>query len=632
MNDEPMTSGRLADELNALAFTLARLTIKARGLRIHLAPNPAFGVCVDQIRNSAYIAADLAAGVRIGSIAIAHADPDSPGSRPLLDAIESRSEPPSAEAQAEAEPAPRRRGRRPRAAGADPPAASAAEPRNGLVELPADQAGDWRSVSVAELELDQKDIRAMLEKLELRTLGELADYLKKDGFRELCFNKTASVRFHDARKVLAALSLWWIENRSGPVPVSEDNLADRIRNDLLIDWLRRRRVGDVDAACDRWSEFEVRLTDGRTVDVVYDPADTRLARGEAMVRLEFYGPLTSTGYRSHHARYSDLKSEPLVKVAQAIALEVHAETLKKEASQARFEKREAKKKAAETKPPAAETKPAAEARVEQLAETKPAAGDTTRTWEVFDSRHKLDVFDEGRPGKKLGEVPGANMTRAVLAAETAWPDVPKRSLELREKGARTRRPRTKPAAPTPPPAETNGETVEAAACNRCNEVRPLTVARCPQCQSPEYRIVVKQRWHAYDTSKRPHRALGEVEAFTDDFARSKAREQWPDVLPGHLDLVLVSDSNSAAPDPELAAARRAWEAADEQAQAELERRPAEPDPDPDPEPDGGIDVAAELGRTLDRHDQAEAERRERKRARDREYQERRRRSRQEAPA
>lgn len=58
-------------------------------------------------------------------------------------------------------------------------------------------------------------------------------------------------------------------------------------------------------------------------------------------------------------------------------------------------------------------------------EPEPATAEIfNRKWEAYDVRES--------PPVRLGEVTGANSTRAVMAAEAAWPDVPKRMLEIRE--------------------------------------------------------------------------------------------------------------------------------------------------------------------------------------------------------
>ena len=77
--------------------------------------------------------------------------------------------------------------------------------------------------------------------------------------------------------------------------------------------------------------------------------------------------------------------------------------------------------------------PAKPKRAKSLA-TEATAEIFSRSWEAYDLRQK--------PPALLGEVKGNDSTRAIMAAEAAWPDVPARLIEIREKTTRSRRKRS----------------------------------------------------------------------------------------------------------------------------------------------------------------------------------------------
>ena len=77
------------------------------------------------------------------------------------------------------------------------------------------------------------------------------------------------------------------------------------------------------------------------------------------------------------------------------------------------------------------------------APAKSMSPESDRTWEVYDTR--VD------PHTLMGTVVGANITRASIAAEQCWPDLPKRMFKIIEKIARGRRPANRLARPDPDP-------------------------------------------------------------------------------------------------------------------------------------------------------------------------------------
>lgn len=210
-----------------------------------------------------------------------------------------------------------------------------------------DGAEQWRATHIATFvtmcEFPAKLVNALVG-AGIVTFGELVDRLsreterfgRKEGYRCLGDKENGDLEYEEAAKVRAALDLWWIETQLGVPPWStHDCPADREHIALLMDWLRRGRSQDTAPQWDRWSEFTVTLEDGSPVSVLFRPGD-KFTNGH----LQFRGPLTSTGYRSHFV-YGPARAKPLEVYAQEIARECAAEMAKEKATEDRRAKRTA---------------------------------------------------------------------------------------------------------------------------------------------------------------------------------------------------------------------------------------------------------------------------------------------------
>lgn len=181
----------------------------------------------------------------------------------------------------------------------------------------------WRDFEVNELldlSADQLDALAFRE---IETLGQLADFLGEDGFRGLQHGEV-KLSFEDSAKVLAAFALWWEGEGDGPFPVRDDGdcPSDRARTKSLVGWLKRCRDGERSPQWGEWSEFTVNLEDGREVAVRYEPPSGTGTAGH----LAFRGPVTETGYYSHHLHVGENNGVTLRDHAEALARKYHAET------------------------------------------------------------------------------------------------------------------------------------------------------------------------------------------------------------------------------------------------------------------------------------------------------------------
>lgn len=356
---ELQTPRRLADQLESFARDLSARSIALLTLR-HYLPDTVLGREYESLRSLAERVADVSVSVRVGAIPVTrHGAEGFTPERPLLDAIEHAPapapEPPPPVSMCELLHPPvnkngRARNRKKRAVNIPEP-----EPE------PGHNPDDWRAVRVEALtDLDAPHFLALAGR-EIDTLGELADFLGEDGFRGLTFADDARLEFREAYKVIAALHLWWLDNRTDPIPFRDegDCPADRTRTELLRDWLKRRRAGDTAPLWDRWSEFEAALEDGSPVRVVYDPG--RLPGGGPdrflSGHLDLYGPMSETGYYSHFIRLDDAESMPLDRYAEQFARKLAAETAKERANQERRKKREAKSKAKAEQPEHFEVRP-----------------------------------------------------------------------------------------------------------------------------------------------------------------------------------------------------------------------------------------------------------------------------------
>lgn len=82
-----------------------------------------------------------------------------------------------------------------------------------------------------------------------------------------------------------------------------------------------------------------------------------------------------------------------------------------------------------------------------------------RVWGVYDAENRLPVEEQTR----IGTVKGANITRAVLAAEAAWPNIPKARLHIVECYPATLRPISARPANRLQPAEPDRDLADARA-------------------------------------------------------------------------------------------------------------------------------------------------------------------------
>lgn len=207
--------------------------------------------------------------------------------------------------------------------------ADAAEETNELHDT-------WYGFSISELRLPESVLNKLTD-AQLISLGDVAGLLADDGFRAL--TDDPQLNFLEAAKVRAAMDLWWLQTQSGDPPWAvtdpDDCPADRDRNLLLIDWLKREGTTEAEPNWDCWSEFEVTLEDGAVVRVVYESRS--LSRGG---HFSFHGPLTDTGYRSHFmpSGTSTNSHPPIVRYAEDFAREVARETSKKRVKSQRARK------------------------------------------------------------------------------------------------------------------------------------------------------------------------------------------------------------------------------------------------------------------------------------------------------
>jgi hypothetical protein len=71
-------------------------------------------------------------------------------------------------------------------------------------------------------------------------------------------------------------------------------------------WRERQAAGDTEPRWGEWSEFTITLADGSDVDVVHDPHwKARDPGHRGGMHLDYHGPLSETGYRSHFVGYGE---------------------------------------------------------------------------------------------------------------------------------------------------------------------------------------------------------------------------------------------------------------------------------------------------------------------------------------
>jgi hypothetical protein len=173
-----------------------------------------------------------------------------------------------------------------------------------------------------------------------------------------------AVSFQDAREFAGMVhpvdARLVVEECEGPLdgiradarvyPASYDHTADDERNargekapyyvkkrELTSAWRERQEAGLVRPEWGFWCEFDVAIGDGTMVRVLHKPR-SRDTLYEP--HLEFYGPISETGYRSHHVPEGEVKKgEGLLDFARRKAEELHADAVAKMARKLRQAKK-----------------------------------------------------------------------------------------------------------------------------------------------------------------------------------------------------------------------------------------------------------------------------------------------------
>lgn len=317
-------------------------------------------------------------------------------------------------------------------------------------------------------------------------------------------------------------------------------------------WRERQARGDDEPRWGEWSEFRVTLADGRPVAVRYDPRTT-----SGVGHLDMHGPMTSTGYRSHHMTprerdtlaggkdYTPRDAKPgetLAQYAERFARECAAENAKEQAQAEKRARREAKKAEKEAKAQAPTAKEQAHqepdpaiAPLEEMLEAEAEADEQTRQEEEAEGHDRTRCYS-CKEGKGRGTCP----------ASIACPDCGARP------GAQCRRPsghtcdmhtarfrKTEQADGERCPGFEPIETKNGTGCRLCSglpEDHPR-LARPKEEPAPE-----PKRWTLtvlpghYDAGKQ----LPEIEAESVEEAGAIAlRKYYPTYWPGTLELMPV---------------------------------------------------------------------------------------------